>query len=377
MNPAQRAAELFRASFAAAPAAIASAPGRVNLIGEHVDYHGGYVLPAATLERTAVAVGPGGGRLRAVSERAERLEADWPPAASGRWSDYPAGVGELMRKDAAVLADGLAVAVASDVPLAMGLSSSAALEVATAAAIAAWAGLTLPPRDAAEIGWRAENEFVGMPCGLMDQIASALGSAGSALLLDCRSLEMHPVPVGVDLVLADSGEPRALRDSRYGERRREGAAALALLRPEFPALLCLVDLPPARLGTILRRLPAPLDRRVKHVVNENQRTVLAARALESGDHAAFGTLVNASHNSLRDLYECSTPRLDAIVAAARAVPRVLGARLVGAGWGGSVLVVTEPGAGGMVGDLLRADKALALPEVRLVRPGAGVRVEVS
>jgi len=352
--PLERARALFRASFGTDPAAVASAPGRVNIIGEHVDYHGGHVLPAATLERTAVAVGPGGGRLCAVSESAERVEADWPPVPSGRWSDYPAGVAALMRGDCAVLADGLAVAVASDVPLGMGLSSSAALEVATAAAIAAWAGTPRSARDLAEIGWRAENEFVGMPCGLMDQIASALGPAGSALLLDCRSLEMHPVPVGVDLVLVDSGEPR-----------------------KFPALLCLVDLPPARLGTILRRLPAPLDRRVKHVVNENQRTVLAARALESGDLAAFGTLVNASHNSLRDLYECSTPRLDAIVEAARLVPRVLGARLVGAGWGGSVLVVAEPGAGGMVAELLRADQALALPAVRLVRPGAGMRLEVS
>ena len=139
----------------------------------------------------------------------------------------------------------------------------------------------------------------------------------------------------------------------------------------IPSLMSLVDVPPARLASLARALPEPLGKRVRHVVNENQRTVLAARALEAGDHATFGTLVNASHDSLRDLYECSTPRLDEIVRAARKVPRVLGARLVGAGWGGSVLVVVEFGGGEAVASVLAADTVLAAPSVRVVHPGAG------
>ncbi len=374
MNPVARARRLFTDRFAMEPLAVASAPGRVNLIGEHVDYHGGHVLPVATSERTAVAVGPGRGRLRAASEHFPDVEAPWPHAAGRAWSDYVAGVAAQFA-EAPVLAGGLAVAVASDLPIGAGVSSSAALEVATAAAIGAWTGAPPSASRLAEIAFRAETEFVGMPCGMMDQLAAVHARPHAALLIDCRTHAMESVAVGVDLVLVESGESRGLRDSAYADRRREGAEALRLLRPQFPNLLGLVDLPPARLQTIVRGLPAPLDRRVRHVVNENQRALLAARALGAGDHVAFGMLVNASHDSLRDLYECSTARLDAVVAAARAVPRVLGARLTGAGWGGAVLVVAEPGAGGEVAARLAADGVLAAPVVRVVVPGGGVRVE--
>ncbi len=375
MNPVARARRLFQDRFAMEPVAVASAPGRVNLIGEHVDYHGGHVLPVATAERTAVAVGPARGRLRAVSEHFPDIEAPWPHAAARAWSDYITGVAAQFEPDAPLLAGGLAVAVASDVPAGAGLSSSAALEVATAAALGAWTGRPPTASRLAEIAFRAETEFVGMPCGMMDQLAAVHATPHAALLIDCRTHAMERVPVGVDLVLVESGESRGLRDSAYSERRREGAEALRLLRPRFPNLLGLVDLPPARLQTIVRGLPAPLDRRVRHVVNENQRALLAARALGGGDHAAFGMLVNASHDSLRDLYECSTPRLDAVVTAARALPRVLGARLTGAGWGGAVLVVAERGGGGDVATRLATDRELAAPAVRVVTPGGGVRVE--
>lgn len=376
MNPAARATALFRRSFDMEPFAVASAPGRVNLIGEHVDYHGGHVLPVATRERTAVAVGPGRGRLRAVSEHGPDVELPWPNASGRSWTDYVAGVALLLQPRVSELEGGFALAVASDLPVGVGLSSSAALEVAAAAAIGAWGGITLPDADLVETAFRAETEFAGMPCGMMDQLAAVYAHAHAALLIDCRTNARTTVPLGVDLVLAESGESRGLRDSAYGERRREGAEALALLRPKFPPLLCLADIPPARLGTVVRELPEALARRVRHVVNENQRTVLAARALEAGDFAAFGTLVSASHESLRDLYECSTPRLDAIVERARATPRVLGARLVGAGWGGAVLVVAEPGAGGAVAARLAADTVLGLPAVRSVVPGEGVKIEL-
>lgn len=354
------------------PAAVASAPGRANLIGEHIDYHGGHVLPVATSERTAVAVGPGRGRLRAVSEHGPSVEMPWPHAAGRSWTDYVSGVAHVLGPRAPVLADGLAIAAASDLPIGAGLSSSAALSVAATAAIGAWAKAGLTDRDLVDTAYRAETEHAGMPCGLMDQLAAVYARAHEALLIDCRSHAMQPVPVGVDLLIAESGESRELRDSAYSERRREGLDILARLRPQFPNLMCLVDLPPARLPAIARGLPEPLGRRLRHVVNENQRTIMAARALEAGDNAAVGLLVNASHDSLRDLYECSTQRLDLVVAAARSIPRVLGARLVGAGWGGAVLIVAEPGAAGSVAARLRSSVELSLPAVRVLVPGGGV-----
>ena len=369
--PDGRASALFRERFGVAPQAVAAAPGRVNLIGEHVDYHGGHVLPVATAWRTAVAVGAAPEGFTAVSEQGAVVHGAWPPVRRGDWSDYVAGVVAEFAAEVPLPLEGLAVAIASDVPVGAGVSSSAALEVAAAAALAALLGRRLTPRELAALAHRAETGFVGVPCGVMDQMASALTPSGSALLLDCRTLETSAVPVALDLVLAESGESHALRAGEYAVRRREGDEALALLRASIPSLAWLVDLPPAMLPRLLPLLPPPLDRRVRHVVNENQRAVLAARALEAGDLAGFGQLVNGSHDSLRDLYACSTPRLDAIVESARRLPGVLGARLVGAGWGGAVLVAAEPGAGETVAARLAADKALALPGVRVVHPGAG------
>ncbi len=368
MKPELRVVVRFRETFGREPAAVASAPGRINLIGEHVDYHGGRVLPCATLERTAVAVGPADG-LRVVSERAETVEADWPPRRLGRWSDYVAGVAGLLDPVGSPFAGGLAAAVASDLEPGAGLSSSAALEVATALALLRWSGRTLAPEAVADLAWRAETGFCGVPCGRMDQLAAVVAPPGSAILLDCRSLEFQPVHVAADLVLADSGEPHDVRASAYAERRREGEAALSLLRAAHPSLTALVDLPVARLPAVARSLPAPLDRRVRHVVNEHQRTTLAAQALERGDLDGFGGLVNASHDSLRELYECSTDRLDAIVAAARSLPDVLGARLVGAGWGGSVLAVVKRGGGAEVAAALAATGVASA--ARVTAPGAG------
>jgi len=372
MSPVERATRAFRERFGAEPAAVASAPGRVNLIGEHVDYHGGHVLPVATTWRTAVAAGPAPGGFTAVSEHGVSASGPWPPSRQGDWGDYVAGVAVEFLAGGPVAAQGLRVAVASDVPLGAGVSSSAALEVAAASALGSLFGRVTGPRDLALLAHRAETRFVGVPCGVMDQMASALTPAGSALLLDCRTLETSAVPVPLDLVLAESGESHALRSGSYAERRREGDDALERLRAAEPAIAMLVDIPPAALGRLVPLLPPPLDRRVRHVVNENQRTLLAARALEAGDVATAGRLVNASHDSLRDLYECSTPRLDAIVAAARCLPGVLGARLVGAGWGGAVLVLAPQGRGEEIAAALSADHDLALPAVRVVHPGAGL-----
>lgn len=376
-SPAVRVAALFRRAYGCEPAAVASAPGRVNLIGEHVDYHGGHVLPVAIAERTAVAVGHVAGRFRALAENDVRyppVDAAWPPARSGNWWDYVAGAA-LFACEPADSDRGFVIAVASDVPVGAGVSSSAALEVATAAAVQAADGRRPAVDDIIAIAHRAETEFVGVPCGMMDQIASAATPARHALLINCASLERTPAAVPVDLVLADSGERHDLRSGGYAERRREGDEAMALITARWPAFTSLVDIPPARLQEVAAILPPVLAKRVRHVVNENQRTRLAARALAAGDPEAFGVLVNASHASLRDLYECSTPRLDAIAEAARSLQHVLGARLVGAGWGGAVLVVCEQGAAGAVAARLRGDTRLALPDVRVVLPGEGLRVE--
>lgn len=376
-SPAVRAAALFRRTFGVEPAAVASAPGRVNLIGEHVDYHGGHVLPVATGERTGVAVGHVPGRFRAIAEDAARyppVDAPWPPSRSGNWWDYVAG-SALFACEPSDADRGFLVAVASDVPVGAGLSSSAALEVATAAAVQAADGLRPSPDVIARVAHRAETEFVGVPCGMMDQLASAATPPRQALLINCATLERTAVHVSIDLVLADSGERHDLREGGYKERRREGDQAVALIAARWPALGGLLDIPPARLLEVTAVLPPLLAKRVRHVVNENQRTGLAARALESGDPEAFGVLVNASHASLRDLYECSTPRLDAIAAAAARLQHVLGARMVGAGWGGAVLLVCEQGAGGVVAARLRGDATLAVSDVRVVVPGEGFRVE--
>jgi len=373
-SPVQRAAALYRATYGSAPSAVASAPGRVNLIGEHVDYHGGHVLPMATAERTAVAVGPEPGRLRAVSEQAAAIDVAWPVERSGNWSDYVAGVARLLAPRVATRPDGAAVAVASDVPLGSGLSSSAAIEVAAAAALSAFWRLPLEPRGLASVAHATETDYVGVPCGMMDQLASALSPEGAALLIDCATLETRAVPAPVDVVLVDSLEAHALRKGAYAERRREGDAAIAALRKVMPTLGWLVDVSEDRMREIAK-LPAPLDRRARHVIEENRRAIAAARALEAGDVAAFGRLVYASHESLRDLYECSTPRLDAIVAAARTVPGALGARLVGAGWGGWALVAAERGRGGEVAAALRGALDLPATAVRVELAGHGVTVE--
>ncbi|MGD0485233.1 MAG: galactokinase family protein, partial [Gemmatimonadales bacterium] len=218
MSPAERAARAFRERYGEEPAAVAAAPGRVNLIGEHVDYHGGHVLPVATAWRTAVVAGPAPEGFTAISEHSPPVHSAWPPTRQGDWGDYVAGVAAEFLALGPVAARGLRVAVASDVPVGAGVSSSAALEVAAASALAEVFGRRAGPRDLALLAHRAETRFVGVPCGVMDQMASALTPAGCALLLDCRSLETSAVPVPLDLVLAESGESHALRSGSYAER---------------------------------------------------------------------------------------------------------------------------------------------------------------
>jgi galactokinase len=370
---------LFHDRYGREPDAIASAPGRVNLIGEHTDYNGGEVLPIAIASRTWVAAGlrPGEGAatLRAVSATEKGTgEARLANAArSGEWWDYPLGVAAPLMERLPDL--GLDLAVASDVPTGAGLSSSAALEVATALAVSSLLGHHIDRREAAMAAWRAETAFVGVECGIMDQFASALGSEGQALHIECDTAATSLVPFTDSVLIIDSGVRRSLRESAFNERRAECAEALRLLQVRWPSLGSLAEAEPAQVEEAA--LPEPLNRRALHVSRETRR-VREAIALLRASRPLTRELLVGSHESLRDLYEGSRPELDWLVGQAAKLPGVRGARLRGAGWGGCVIVVGDEAAlSGAAAPLARDYRARfgLVPRLWLSSAAAGSRVE--
>ena len=371
---------LFHDRFGREPDAIASAPGRVNLIGEHTDYNGGEVLPIAIASRTWVAAGlrsaDGSPTMRAVSFTEEGVgEASLANAArSGHWWDYPLGVAAPLLERLPEL--GLDLAVASDVPTGAGLSSSAALEVATALSVARVLGRHIDRRDAAMAAWRAETGFVGVECGIMDQFASALGSEGQALHIDCETAATSLVPFTDSVLIVDSGVRRSLRDSAFNQRRAECAEALRVLQLRWPSLRSLSEAEPAQVEEAA--LPEPLNRRALHVSRETRR-VREATALLRASRPLTRALLVGSHESLRDLYECSRPELDWLVERAAGLDGVRGARLTGAGWGGCMIVVGDETALAAAGPSLARDYRARfdlVPRVWLSSAAAGARVEV-
>ena len=314
-------------------AVTAVGPGRVNLIGEYTDFSGGLVLPLAIDLATTVTGTPGGDQvvLQSANEpepAVVALDVTDPAAVEPGWARYVAGVVAELRPTT-----GFTGHVTTTLPVGAGLSSSAALEVSVALALG-FEGTVL---ELAGLCQRAEQRASGVPCGIMDQLASAGGVAGHALLIDCHSLTVTPVPVphGVEVRVIHSGQPRQLADSAYGERRAAVEAAEAALGP-----LRLLDDPSAADALddeVLRR-------RARHVIAENGRVRAAVAALEAGDLAAVGAAMRASHESLRDDFEVSTSVLDALVERLWAMPGVIGARLTGAGFGGCVVALAEPGA---------------------------------
>jgi galactokinase len=338
------AAELFRKQFQSEPRVVASAPGRVNLIGEHTDYNGGDVLPMAIAQRTTVAIAPAppGETSAAVSVQQALLGRFSVAhlAPERQWWDYVGGVAAAFIESGYTVPD-FQIAVASDVPVGAGLSSSAALETATAVALDHLLGLSLAPHKLALLGTRAEREFVGVASGIMDQQASALGAAHQAVHIRCDTGAYDHVPFDDAVLIFDTGVRRALTDSAFNARRAECQAALAQLRAIDPALPFLA----AASLDLLRdaRLPAPLDRRARHVVTEQARVRRVVDALRVGESIP-GQALFASHESLRVDYECSTPELDAFVERARHTEGVTGARLTGAGWGGCAIAVGAPRA---------------------------------
>ncbi|OPZ82374.1 MAG: Galactokinase [bacterium ADurb.Bin429] len=316
------------------------APGRVNLIGEHTDYNDGFVLPAAIDREVLLAVRPGGARdvtLHALDFNgfsAFSLDEIGYDAAES-WSNYLRGVCYVL-EEADFHLRGADIVFAGDVPIGSGLSSSAALEVATAVAFLAMAEYEVPGIQIARLCQRAENEFVGNRCGIMDQFISALGEPGHALLIDCRTLEYqpYPVPAGAKIVIGDTGVRRGLVDSAYNERREQCETGVAILEKVLPGVNALRDVLPTQLDAHKAMLPEIVYRRCRHVVTENARVLQAVRAMEAGNLAELGRLLNASHDSLRDDYEVSCPELDAMVDIARRQSGVYGSRMTGAGFGG-------------------------------------------
>ena len=333
----------FTRRFGGTPALVVRAPGRVNLIGEHTDYNQGFVLPMAIDRAVWIALRPRPDRgvLAHSLDQGQAVEFSLDSIARAEgWGEYLKGVAWVLQ-EAGYLLQGWEGVVAGDVPVGAGLSSSAALEMAAARAFAAVAGLPWEPAPMARLGQRAENEWVGVQCGIMDQMIAAAGRAGHALLLDCRTLQMEavPLPLGTVVVVLDTATRRDLADSAYNERRARCEAAARTLG--VPALR---DVGVEEFAALAGRLDEVTHRRARHVVTENARVLAAAAAMRRGDAAELGRLMDASHGSLRDDYEVSSPALEAMVACARRQGGCCGARLTGAGFGGCAVALVEQAA---------------------------------
>jgi galactokinase len=337
----------FTRQYGAPPEIIVRAPGRVNLIGEHTDYNDGYVLPVA-IDRS-VLVAASVRTDRTVRLRANDFDAqvtfsldDISHAERHRWSNYQRGVAVVLEERGFSL-PGVDIVFSSDVPIGAGLSSSAAIEVSMAVTWQTLVGFELSRPDLALLCQRAENTFVGVNCGIMDQFISALGQENAALLVDCRSLEHKPVslPKGIAIVVMDTKKQRGLTDSAYNTRRAECEKGVRLLSTHLADITALRDVSLPEFERYADELPSNVRKRCRHVIGENQRVLEGITALESGDADTFGQLMNASHHSLRDDYEVSCAELDAMVEAAWKAPGVIGARMTGAGFGGCAVAFVE------------------------------------
>ena len=336
----------FERHYKSPPTALVRAPGRVNLIGEHTDYNDGFVLPLAIDRAVWIALRPApDGQVRLYSldfdaEGSFDLGVEAPRqggVGAGHWIEYVKGVAWAL-KEAGYPLRGWQGAIAGDVPMGAGLASSAALEMAAARSFAHVGDLPWDPPSMARLGQRAENRWVGVNCGIMDQMISASGRRDHALLLDCRSLvgELVPLPKGTAVLVLDTGTRRGLVDSAYNERRAQCEAAAAFFA--VPALRDVdADLFAARMG----ELDDTTRRRARHVVGENARTEAAARVMAAGDARVLGALMDASHASLRDDFEVSSPALDTMVECARSGSGCYGARMTGAGFGGCAVALVE------------------------------------
>jgi len=374
--------QAFTDRYGEAPALVVRAPGRVNLIGEHTDYNDGFVFPMAIDRAAWMALRPRqDGRVVATSldfdETKEfdltRLEAAFGEAKNDGWLEYLKGTAWALQGAGHGLT-GWEGVVVGDVPIGAGLSSSAALEMATARAFAAVSGIDWKPGPMALLGQKAENKWVGVNCGIMDQLISAAGVAGTALLIDCRSLETTPAPLpkGTAVVVLDTATRRGLVDSAYNERRAQCETAA-----KHFSVKALRDVTSAELASRAKELDPTALKRARHVVSENERTLEAADAMKRGDAEALGALMNESHESLRSDFEVTNDGLNTMVDCARKAEGCLGARMTGAGFGGcAVALVAEEGAASFVAQVTAAYKQASSldPHVYVCQPTNGAEV---
>ena len=329
---------------------VSRAPGRVNLIGEHTDYNDGFVMPAALEFATLTAASQRPDRrLRVYSMiMDETCEFDLdspPPGPTGEWSDYILGVALMLESTGRNLS-GADLIVWSDVPIGAGLSSSAALEVSCAHALLTESGLPFDPIEIAQLCQRAENDFVGMRCGVMDQYISCCGVAGHALLIDCRSLESRNVAIAPDLrlLIANSRVRHQHAGGEYNLRREACEEGVRLLSRYLGPIQALRDVTPQQLESKRRKLPELIYRRCRHIITENARVLEAERALEAGDLVACGRAMDASHISMRDDFEITCPEVDMLAGLAQTVKGVYGSRMTGGGFGGCTISLIEASA---------------------------------
>lgn len=359
---------------------IFRAPGRVNLIGEHTDYNDGFVMPAAIDFYTRVAAAVREDHTVSIHSVnfSDDIEFDLNKIdrMPDHWSNYARGVAWALQQTGHSLR-GADLWVEGTVPIGAGLSSSASLEIAVAFALAAFNGPPLEPAELARIGQRAESEFVGMRCGIMDQFIACLGEEGHALMLDCRSLEYRLLPLDdhVAIVVCNTMVKHELASSEYNTRRAECEEGIRHLAPFLPGISSLRDVRLAQVESHSKDLPETIYRRCRHVVSENQRVEKAAEALRSHDLKKFGRLMAESHESLRENYEVSCPELDLMVELANQCQGVYGARMTGGGFGGSTVNLVERKAAGRFREFMTREyerQTSIAPEVYICDTAAGV-----
>jgi len=368
------------------PPRIFSAPGRVNLIGEHTDYNEGFVLPIAINRRTYVGAAFNDSRVVRVQsldlneaaafsleQRGGLDTKKWP-----KWLAYIAGVAfELQNRG--INLSGADLMISSDVPLGAGLSSSAALEISVGSALLALCNESLDPADLALTAQKAEHAYVGTLCGIMDQLTVSAAQKSHALLIDCRSLEVKPIDLtlpGTTVVICNTNVKHELASSAYNQRRQECEDAVTILRRYLPTISALRDVSAGELQEHARELPDVLYRRARHIITENGRTLEAAVALKDGDVRRFGRLMSSSHSSLRDDYEVSSAELDLMVELAGSCEGVLGARMTGGGFGGCTVNLVRSDTVGsfsqFITDEYRARAAIE-PNIYAVETDDGVK----
>ena len=373
--------EHFRRYFPGTPR-IFTAPGRVNLIGEHTDYNDGFVLPMAIKYRVDIAVSPRAYRILNIRsgsmDDSISVYLDKNIRKRDHWSDYTAGVARMLEL-AGFFLPGADLLIESTVPVGAGLSSSAALEVASGLALLSTVDGHMKPGDLARLAQRAENEFVGMNCGIMDQFISARGEKGHALFLDCRSLDFRQVSLPsnrASIIICNTMVKHELSGSEYNRRREECEEGVTLLQKIYPKITALRDVSPEEFTRCKDKLPDIIRRRCRHVITEDQRVLDSVAALKEGNLERFGSLMIASHASLRNDYEVSCRELDIMVDLACQIPGCLGSRMTGGGFGGCTVNLVSVATVSNFRNAIREGyyrKTSRDPEIYISAPAAGAR----